>query len=68
MDRIVYLVSESYGDWIPIAVYETLEKAKSIEPLATWELDRQPDDEHCVGTLRNFGKGRDLFITPLELI
>lgn len=56
----VWLVREGYGEWTPIAVYESLDEAKLLAPESEeWTEDR--------GIIRNAGPGRDLFIQPIDL-
>ena len=56
-----YLVTEGQGIWEPVAIYESLEDAKTLEPAADWRTDDR-------GMTVNWGQGRDLFIQRVRLV
>ena len=61
----VYLVSEGYGEWTPVGVYQSFEGAKQLAPDGSWETDDRGVTRNCGDSLRG---GRDLFIQPLPFV
>jgi hypothetical protein len=58
----LYVVSEGYGQWEPIAIYESLDEATALDPAGEWRTDDR-------GVTRNWnGAGRDLLIQCVPLV
>lgn len=56
----VYVVTEGYGEWELVGVYENVDDAKALAPESDdWREER--------GIIRNWGGGRDLFIQRAPL-